>query len=159
MSYTFAALKALRVFLDIKSVVLCGHTVNTDSSAIHPDLEGLCQCTCNVVIKSLVASRPMKCECPRSFAGALGTTDIKVHVVLLYGIQKGQWSQTHVPAFQMMLHEQLCKENQGLEDPDVKALIFYGKTQRPDKMFKTQTYLAASRVSGETMRLDIQKQL
>lgn len=159
MSYTFAALKALRTFLAIKTVTLNGHTIKTDATSIHPDLEPLCECTCNVVIKSLVQSKPMPCECGSSFSRALGTTDIKVHVVLTYGIQRGSWTSTHVPHFQVLLHEQLLKDNQKTEDPDVKALIFYGKTQRPEKMFKTQTYLGAPRVSAETIRLDIQKQL
>jgi len=159
MSFAFAALKALRSCLSIQSVTLCGHTVKTDDAQIHPDLEALQQCTCNVIVKSLVASKPMPCECPSSFSGAMGTTDIRVHVVLLYGIQRSQWSMTHVPSFQVMLHEQLQKENGGLEDPDVKALIFYGKTQRPEKIFKSQVYLAAPRVSAETMRQDIEKQL
>jgi hypothetical protein len=159
MSFTFAALKALRSCLGMSSVSLCGHVVQTDATQIHPDLEPLVQCSCNVVIKSLVASKPLKCECPKSFSSAMGTNDIKVHVVLLYGIQRGEWTPKHVPSFQMMLHEQLQKENGGLEDPDVKALIFYGKTDRPSKVFKSQVYLGAPRVSAETVRLDIERQL
>jgi hypothetical protein len=89
----------------------------------------------------------------------MGTTDIKDHVVLLYGIQRGPWSPMHVPSFQVMLHEQLLKENKNVEDPDVKALIFYGKSEKPQRIFKSQVYLGAPHVSAETMRADIEKQL
>ena len=54
MSYTFAALKALRTFVGIQTLVIKGHQVETDAAQIHPDLECLCQCTCNVILKSLV---------------------------------------------------------------------------------------------------------
>jgi hypothetical protein len=159
MSFTFAALKALRTFLDIRTVHLCGHEVKTDATQLHPDYENLQQCTCNVIVKSLVESKPLQCQCPSSFSKAMGTSDIRVHVVLFYGIQKGPWNPLFVPPSQLMLHEQLKEENGNALLPDLKALIFYGKTERPQKMFKSQVYLASPRVCAETIRADILKQL
>jgi hypothetical protein len=154
MSYSFAAIKALKALNGQSEVRLSldgqDFLVRTDTDSLRPEIVDLGPCSCNVLLWSLCNSEKAQCICKGSFARALGPVGPKIHLILMYGIQKG-------PTWTPRAHE--SHSALGLSSLGAQKVLFAGRHKTLKINFKSQQFLSMGHKDPEIIRNDFKKQL
>lgn len=159
MSYAIASLRALKL-VGLSQVTLTTDqgpiVVKTDADSIRPDLAELGPCRCNVLLWSLCSATPGHCQCPRAFANALGPVGPKIHLVLLYGIQRPTTSSAWVPKCHES-HAELASIM--ATETGCQAVLYAGRHKSLKINFKSQQFLSMGHKDREVLLQDFKKQL